>query len=235
MISENLAAVTKRITIAAKKVNRDPGSVKLVCVTKGRTIEQIKVAASLGVSDIGENRVQEAVEKYNNLKPDTSNLKPKWHLIGHLQTNKAKDAVRIFDLIHSVDSFKLAQEIHKQAAKINKVQDVLIEVNISGEPTKFGVAPEKLMVLAKDMISLYNIKLSGLMAIAPVVENPQAARPYFVKLRELKEEINNSLLKAYSLKLMTLSMGMSQDYEVAIEEGATMVRIGTAIFEGVTK
>lgn len=214
---------------AAQKSNRNPDDITLVCVTKGRPLEEIKEALTCGITDIGENKVQEALSKYSALQPMTIDQRPiKWHLVGHLQTNKAKDAVRMFDLIHSVDSLKLAGEIDKQAAKINKVQDILIEVNTSGEASKYGVAaigdglkPSPTIELVKEIVNLNNIRLCGLMTMAPVVGDKEEARPYFRKLRQLQEEV----------KLNTLSMGMSGDYEIAIEEGATMVRIGTAIFE----
>jgi PLP dependent protein len=148
--------------------------------------------------------------------------KAAWHLIGHLQTNKAKDAVKIFDLIHSVDSVHLAQEIDKQAGKLGKVQDILIQVNTSGEESKFGIAPEAAIDLLKAIVIYPNIKIKGFMTIAPEVEDPQTVRPYFRALRELRDKIDSS---------WSLSMGMTNDFEIAIEEGATMVRIGRAIFK----
>jgi pyridoxal phosphate enzyme (YggS family) len=199
MISENLSAIKKRIMEAAQKRGRDPGHIKLVAITKERPVEQIKEVVAAGVFDIGENKVQEAVAKYSELGLDdpTTQRLLKWHLVGHLQTNKAKDAVRIFDLIHSVDSLKLAKELDRQAARINKVQDILVEVDVSAEGTKFGIAPEKLESLVKDMISLRNIRLLGLMTIAPVAKDKEDARPYFAKLRQLQGELNNSMLTAY--------------------------------------
>lgn len=228
MICENIALVRENIRRATEKAGRNADSVTLVCVTKGRPPEEIKEAIRSGLCDIGENKVQEALAKYNALRK----AQIKWHLVGHLQTNKVRAAVEIFDLIHSVDSLKLAQEIDRQALKINKVQDVLIEVNTSGEASKFGVRPEETPGLIKEATGLKNIRLQGLMTIAPIAEDKELARPYFKKLRELKDEINKFLLTTYDLKLTTLSMGMSQDYEVAVEEGSTMVRIGTAIFKG---
>ena len=149
-------------------------------------------------------------------------------MVGHLQANKAKDAVRIFDLIHSVDSLRLAEELDKQAAKIDKLQDILIEVNTSGEAAKFGLKPGEVAGVIKDIAQLKNLNVRGLMTIAPIVDNPDAARPYFRNLKELSYKINE-LLPPNS-KLQTLSMGMTDDFEVAIEEGSTMVRIGRGIF-----
>ena len=233
MIAESLTGVREKIKKAAEKSGRNAGDIKLICVTKGRSLEETKEAIGAGVVDIGENKVQETVLKYNSLKLMTYDLKLiKWHMIGHLQTNKAADAVKIFDLIHSVDSLKLATEISAQAAKVDKIQDILVEVNTSGEKQKFGVNPDGLTELVKAIMSLKNIKVSGLMTMAPLVKNQEEARPYFRKLRQLQSEVNNLLITDYKLPITVLSMGMSQDYEVAVEEGATMVRIGTAIFEG---
>jgi len=227
MISNNIVRIKGLIDRAAQKRNRNPGDIRFVCVTKGRSPDQIREAARCGVADVGENRVQEAKGKYQLLK----DINIRWHMVGHLQTNKVKDAVRMFDLIHSVDSLKLAKEIDAQAAKINKLQDVLIEVNASGEETKFGAPPPKALDLVKDMIGLQHIKLLGLMTMAPFVKDKEATRPSFRKLRQLQVEINNFLSTVNYEPSTVLSMGMSHDYEVAVEEGATMVRIGTAIFE----
>ncbi len=231
MICGNILKVKESVKniVEAKKENQR--EVKLICVTKGRTVEEIREAINCGITDIGENKVQEAKEKFQMLEPP-GNIK--WHMIGHLQTNKARDAVKIFDLIHSVDSARLAVEMDKEAKKINKVQDILIEVNTSGETAKFGVDPENLTELVKEAIGLNSINLKGLMTMAPVVKNKEDARSYFRKLRECREAVNVFLytLTPHYLPLTTLSMGMSQDYEAAVEEGSTMVRIGTAIFEG---
>lgn len=205
-------------------------SITIVAVSKGRPLEQIKEAVEAGITDIGENKVQEALEKYNAIRTTQYAQRIKWHLVGHLQTNKVKDAVRIFDLIQSVDSLHLAQEIDKQAARINKIQDILVEVNVSGESTKFGLKPDAAIEVIKEIARLKNIKIKGLMTIAPMVDNPQITRPYFRELRELRDKINHLRFTTYDLQL--LSMGMSDDFQVAIEEGATMVRLGRAIFEG---
>jgi pyridoxal phosphate enzyme (YggS family) len=230
MLKENLECVKAKIYATARKVGRSPEDITLVCVTKGIDTERIKEIISLGIANIGENRVQEAKEKYTILT-QTANRKPltvRWHMVGHLQTNKVKYAVRLFDLIHSVDSLKLAQEIDKEAKKINKIQEVLIEVNTSGERTKFGIEPEKTLSLAEEILKLRNLRLRGMMTIAAILNNPEKARPYFRTLRELRDKIYQLRVTNYELPI--LSMGMSQDFEVAIEEGATMVRIGTAIF-----
>ena len=194
--------------------------------------KEISEAIKGGITDIGENKVQEALVKYRQLTANRYVLDTvKWHLIGHLQTNKARDAVKVFDLIHSVDSIKVAEMIDKEAAKIGKIQDVLVEVNTSGESTKFGVAPDELFNLAKGAEALNNVRLLGLMTMAPVVDDKEDARPYFKRLQQLKAGLDEFLLNAKSYPLTVLSMGMTQDYEVAVEENATMVRIGTAVFE----
>ncbi len=236
MICENLGELKNRVAIAAKRSARNPQDITTVAVTKTATVEMIKQAIDCGIKDIGENRVQDALEKFSALRHTPYAIRIKWHLVGHLQTNKAKDAVEIFDLIHSVDSLRIANEINKQAAKINKVQDILLEVNTSGETTKFGLKPEEVVEVLKKIANLKNISIKGLMTIAPIVDNPEKARPYFRKLRELRDEINRlssivPALPAGRHRPSFLSMGMTDDFEVAIEEGATMIRIGRAIFE----
>lgn len=229
MIAENIKAVTQRIAISCEKSGRPAGSAELVCVTKEATVAQMEEALAAGVKIFGENRVQDAAAKHKSIGDKAS-----WHLIGHLQTNKAKDAVKIFDLIHSVDSVHLAQEIDKQAGKLGKVQEILVQVNTSGEESKFGVTPEAAVVLLND-ISIYpNIKVKGLMTIAPEVEDPETVRPYFRALRELRDTIQSEASPQGDDSRSTiheLSMGMTNDFEVAIEEGATMVRVGRAIFK----
>lgn len=232
MVKDNILKVRSRIHTACSRANRDPQAITLVAISKGRDSRQIEEALDAGITDIGENKVQEALLKYNNqLTNEPTNQRTiTWHMVGHLQTNKVKDAVRIFDLIHSVDSIRLAQEIDKQAAKIGKVQDILIEVKTSPEETKSGIDPVEAAGLIQQIASLKHINTRGLMTIAALSGDPEKARPYFRRLRELKEEINN--LQPTSYDLQTLSMGMTDDFEVAIEEGANMVRIGRAIFEG---
>jgi len=222
-IADNLKMVTDRIASAAKRSGRDLLSVKLVVVTKTVDVDRIREAVDAGALILGENRVQEAKEKIEKLGPIAS-----WHLIGHLQTNKAKYAVKLFYLIHSVDSLELAKEIDKQAAKLGKVQDVLIEVSIAGEASKAGVASENAVALVKGVAKLENISIKGLMTMPPYSASPEDSRPYFKKLRELSESISRENIPGVSMN--ELSMGMSGDFEVAIEEGATIVRVGTAIF-----
>ncbi len=219
MITENIQRVRGRIDVVCSKIKRDPGKITLVCVVKGRSLAEVQEAIGSGIKDIGENRMQEALLKYNDMSQATRGTL-KWHMIGHLQSNKAKDAVRIFDLIHSVDSVNLAQEINKQAAKINKTQEVLLEVKTSPESTKSGFSPEAIPDARAKMLGLGNIKVRGLMTIAPLGES---AQPYFARLRKLRDDLNPEWL---------LSMGMSDDFEVAIEEGTDIIRVGRAIFEG---
>ena len=218
MVIENLTKVRGRIREAALRVGRDPHSVTLVAVTKQAEIDGVREAIEFGVTDIGENRVKDAAQKRELLDSHILN----WHMIGHLQSKKAKDAVRIFSVIHSVDTLKLACAIDKEAGKSGKVQDILIEVNVSGEKSKFGIAPGALGGFLKEAGHLKNINIAGVMTMAPFTDDAGRARPCF---RELKK-----LADAHNLK--EISMGMTQDFEVAVEEGATMVRIGSAIFRG---
>jgi hypothetical protein len=222
-IVDNYRTVTSRIASAAKRAGRDPSSVRLIVVTKTVDVESIRHAVAAGALALGENRVQEAKEKIEKL----GNI-ARWHLIGRLQTNKAKYAVKLFDLIHSVDDLELAKELDKQAAKAGKVQDVLIEVSIAGEAAKAGVAMQDVTTLVREAAKLKNISIKGLMTMPPFSENPENSRPFFRKLRDLAETMIKEDIPSVSMK--ELSMGMSGDFEVAIEEGATMVRVGTAIF-----
>jgi len=222
-VKDNLETINKKIKAAAWKVNRDPQEIKLVAVTKTATLEQIKEAINEGVKIIGENKVQEAKGKYQVLTTEV-----KWHLIGHLQTNKVKYAVEIFDLIHSVDSIKLAKEIDNRSVQFKKTIDVLIEVNISGEETKYGYNPEKVEAFLKEISEFSGIRVRGLMTIAPISKNKEEVRPYFRRLRELSERIRDKNIK--NIKMDYLSMGMTDDFEIAIEEGANIVRIGRGIF-----
>jgi len=223
MSTENLKKVTRRIQEACKRSKRDPKEVTLVCVTKEASLNDIIDAINNGITDIGENKIQNALLKYNKLK----DKKLTWHMIGHLQRNKVKDAIKMFDLIHSVDSFRLAQTINKEAVKQKSLIDILIEVNTSGEKSKFGVKPGKVLALVEEITSLSNIRLLGFMTMAPMVNDPEKTRPFYKQLKSIFDDIN---AKIPALKLEYLSMGMSQDFEVAIEEGANIVRIGTAIF-----
>ncbi len=224
-IADNFKEIIDRIALAAQRAGRDPSSVKLIAVTKTVDIKRIREAVAAGASALGENRVQEAREKIEQLGSLAG-----WHLIGHLQSNKAKYAVKLFELIHSIDSLELAQEVDKQAAKIGKIQDVLIEVNISGETSKAGIPADDAANLIRKTAALKNISIKGLMTMPPFFDNPEEARPYFKKLRDLSVQID--LDKIPNVSMEELSMGMSGDFEVAVEEGATMVRVGTAIFGG---
>lgn len=201
-----------------------PENVTLIAVTKTVDVDRIKVSIKAGVTNIGENKVQEALSKYSELKE--FNLK--WHLIGSLQTNKAKKAVQIFDLIHSIDTLKLAEVINKEALNICKVQDVLLQVNVSKEETKSGFEIENLFEVLSELSKLKNIRVRGLMTIANNTQEENKIRDCFRKLRELKEEINNKAF--FENELTLLSMGMTNDYKIAISEGTSMVRLGRAIF-----
>ncbi|MEW6738359.1 MAG: YggS family pyridoxal phosphate-dependent enzyme [Nitrospirota bacterium] len=225
MLIENASNILKKISHAAMRAGRSPDEVKLIAVTKTVGIEAIKDAIDAGLRIFGENRVQEAQKKISDLKSEISNSNIEWHLIGHLQKNKAKYAVQLFDLIHTVDSVELAEELNKQAEKIGKIQRVLVQVKLSEEETKHGISEDELILLLEEIKKLKNLKLEGLMTMPPFFEDPERARQYFRRLREIRD---NAEQKGF--KLPELSMGMSGDFEVAIEEGATMVRIGTAIF-----
>ena len=217
-----------RVSKAASSCNRESGSIRLVAVTKTVPAERIREAVTAGISIIGESYIKEAREKYDLL----SEIPVSWHFIGHLQTNKAKYAVKMFDLIHSVDSVRLAEELDIQANKINKVQNILIQVNIGKEKTKSGINEEDAPDLINKMSCFNNIFVKGLMVIPPFYDNPERVRPYFSALRILRDRIGSSLDSCLikNITMDELSMGMSGDFETAIEEGATLVRIGTAIF-----
>jgi hypothetical protein len=220
--------ICKRICRAAMRADRDPGDIKLIAVTKTVGIEAIKDAAALGFRIFGENRVQEArrkIEEFAAVRDKEGYLGIEWHLIGHLQTNKAKYAAKLFDLIHTVDSVELAEELDRQAEKAGKTQRVLVQVKLSEEVTKQGVSEEGLLPLLEKVRGLACLKLEGLMTIPPFFDDPEGARPYFRRLREIKESAEQK-----GFHLPELSMGMSVDFEAAILEGATMVRIGTALF-----
>jgi len=214
-IARNLRDVEHRIAQAAQRAGRSPAEITIVAVTKGLTAQAIEAALEAGIRHIGENRVQEAREKIARL----SNLQPcpTWHMVGHLQTNKVKTAVEIFDIIHSIDSLRLAEALSGRA---RNTVSVLLQVNISGEEPKSGFSEAELHKAAEDVARLPMLEVKGLMTIAPLVSDPEEVRPIFRRLRELRD----------SLGLEHLSMGMSDDFEVAVGEGATMVRIGRAIF-----
>ncbi len=224
-ITERLIVISARIKKAALRAGRNPEEIKLIAVTKTVGLEKIAEAVRAGVVILGENRVQEAQKKIQDAGYKIQDTEIQWHLIGPLQSNKAKNAVQLFDLIHSIDSAGLAEEANRQAEKINKVQRVLVEVKLSEEETKHGVSENNLRPLLEKINSLRNLKLEGLMTMPPFFDDPERARPYFNRSRKLRDEAVKS-----GFSLPELSMGMSNDFEAAIEEGATMVRIGTAIF-----
>lgn len=223
MLKENYSIVRENILKACEKAGRDPESVKLIAVSKTKPAEDIEEIYSLGQRDFGENKVQELSQKIEILPDDI-----KWHLIGHLQHNKVKYIIGKTELIHSVDSERLALTISKEAVKHNVTADVLIEVNVAGEESKFGVTTDETMELIEKISILPGIHICGLMTIAPFVADPEENRPVFRKLRELSVDIADK--KIDNVSMSVLSMGMTNDYMVAIEEGATFVRVGTAIF-----
>jgi len=221
MLSQRISSIFKKITYAALRAGRNPKEIKLIAVSKSQPIDKIIEAADLGLRIFGESKVQEAKDKIDKLK----NFNIEWHMIGHLQTNKVKNAVKFFEVIHSLDSEKLAVSINKEAEKINKIQRVLIQIKLSHEESKYGIGEDEVEKLIEKCKNLNNIKIEGLMTIPPYFDDPNAVRPYFSKLRQIRD----FLAKKYPF-IKELSMGMSHDFEVAIEEGATMVRIGTALF-----
>lgn len=220
-IADLLNRVQDDIQNAALEAGRKPEDVKLVAVSKTKPVELIMEAYDAGQRVFGENRVQELTDKVEKLPQDIE-----WHLIGHLQTNKAKSAVQYSNIIESIDSLHLFESVEKAASNLEKIIDVLVQVDIGKEDTKFGIEEENLYELIKPIVASKYLNLKGLMSIPPFLPNPEDVRPYFVKMRNLLDNINTR----FSLSLSELSMGMTNDYKVAIEEGATIVRIGTAIF-----
>ncbi|MBN1932459.1 MAG: YggS family pyridoxal phosphate-dependent enzyme [Desulfobacterales bacterium] len=223
-MKKKLKNVIERIRKAAEISGRDPETIRLVAVTKTVSVDRVAEAIDAGVTILGENYIQEAREKVTAL----SSYPVSWHFIGHLQTNKSKYVVKFADLIHSVDSLKLAQSIDKQAKKINKIQKILIQVNIGEENSKSGISVQNARDLIKEMSTLQNLSIKGLMILPPFFNNPEKVRPYFVEIRNLRDRLKKENIPNVSMN--ELSMGMTGDFEVAIEEGATLVRIGTAIF-----
>jgi len=225
ILLEKVKNVFRKISSAAIRSDRSPFDVRLIAVTKTIPFDRIKVAIDFGLRIFGENRVQEAQKKITECRSLITNCKIEWHLVGHLQTNKAKTAVQLFDLIHSLDSTGLAEELNKHAEREGKTQRVLIQVKLSEEETKHGVAKEHLMDFIGAVSAMKHLKLEGLMTMPPFFDMPETARPFFRELRELRDKAEK---EGYTLP--ELSMGMTNDYEVAILEGATMVRVGTGIF-----
>jgi pyridoxal phosphate enzyme (YggS family) len=232
-IERNLRRIRDDVAAACARVRRDPAGVTIVGVTKSAGLEEIKALLDLGAPDLGESRVQQLCERAGELsqllqrRPDAP--KPRWHMIGHLQRNKVKQVLDAAEVIHSVDTLRLAEEIDARSQRLERVCDVLLEVNASDEPQKFGVAVGAASHLAEMVSTLKHVRLVGLMTMAPRVSDPERARPTFARLRELFEEMRHDGLGGQAMR--HLSMGMSQDYAVAVEEGATMLRIGTALFE----
>ena len=223
MLKENLINVENNIVKACEKAGRNRSEVTLIAVSKTKPVEMLQEIYDANVRDFGENKVQEMCDKMEVMPKDIN-----WNMIGHLQTNKVKYIVGKTSLIHSVDSLKLAEEIQKQAIKNNVVVDILVEVNIANEETKFGISKEETIQMVKDIAKLDHIRIKGLMTIAPFVENPEDNRLYFREIKQLSVDINNQNIDNVCMDI--LSMGMTGDYMVAIEEGSTMVRVGTGIF-----
>jgi pyridoxal phosphate enzyme (YggS family) len=222
-IARNLEAVKQRLEAAARRAGRDPSEVRLIAVSKTVGVELIREAITAGHRLFGENYLQEAKDKIAALGPGVS-----WHFVGHLQSRKAKTVVELFDLIHSVDRLNLAQALEKAAAQVGKIQEILIQVNLAGEASKSGAAPEATPELLREIARLPHLQVVGLMTMPPWFDEPERVRPYFRALRELRDRLWERRLT--DNPLAELSMGMSGDYEVAVEEGATLVRVGTGIF-----
>ena len=223
MIKQQILSVEEKIQLACKNAGRNREEVTLIAVSKTKPLTMLQEAYDAKIRHFGENKVQELCDKYENLPNDIY-----WHMIGHLQTNKVKYLIGKTCLIHSVDSLKLAMEIERQAAKFDVTMDILIEVNIANEATKFGISKQETVDLIKEISKLPHVKIKGLMTIAPYVENPEDNRCFFRQIKELSVDITNQNIDNVSMNI--LSMGMTGDYMVAIEEGATMVRVGTGIF-----
>lgn len=220
MIKSNLEQIRERLTRAASKRGVSPGEITLVAVTKTVPVDVIGVAHALGINDFGENRVQEALTKIEFLPPDI-----RWHFIGHLQTNKVRIVLPVFDLIHSLDSIKLAGVIEKEGKKNNKKVNVLLQVNIGAEESKYGFKQEEVSDALGELADYRNLKVLGLMAVAPFLPDPEEVRPYFRQLYRIFKNV-----KIPGIEMKYLSMGMSNDFEVAVEEGANVVRLGSALF-----
>ena len=223
-LKDNIARVRERMAVACGRCGRRPEEVTLIAVSKTVPAERIRPAYEAGLRDFGENRVQEAKEK----RPALAGLDITWHLIGHLQTNKVKPARELFQWVHSIDSFRLAEKLDHAGEGRAARLPVLLEVNLGEEVTKFGAGEQEVIHLAEQVGRLPTLELRGLMVVPPYLENPEEVRPFFRRLRELARTIESRNLPNVSMR--ELSMGMSHDFEVAIEEGATMVRVGTAIF-----
>jgi len=223
MIGSNISEIIERIAGAARRAGRNPEDVVLIAASKGVEVDRLKDGLSAGIKVFGESKVQEAMPKLLALGKEAE-----WHFIGHLQSNKVKYVVGAFTLIHSVDSIELSEEINRRAEKMGMIQNVLLEVNVSGEKGKFGVMPDNVIAITNALSGLKYISLKGFMTIPPYSDDPEDARPYFRILREIRDKARQTGI--FTDDCGELSMGMSDDFETAIEEGATMVRVGTAIF-----
>jgi len=223
-----LEAINQRIAAACKRAGRQTSEITLVAVSKTVPVARIREAIEAGVRTLGESRVQEAAIKIPELEPLSAEREVQWHLIGHLQSNKARRAVELFDAVHSVDDFNLAERLDRFAGESGKRLPVFIEVNLGGEESKTGAAPDAVLPLCEQIGKLPSLELKGLMAVPPFSDTPEDARPFFRHLRRLRDEARRT--GAGGARFNDLSMGMSDDFEVAIEEGATFVRIGAAIF-----
>ena len=223
MLAENLKIVEEKICAACKRANRNRDEVTLIAVSKTKPVSMLNEVYHEGIRCFGENKVQELTEKYDRLPEDV-----KWHLIGHLQRNKVKYIIDKVELIHSVDSIRLAETIEQEAAKRNVIANILIEVNVAEEDSKFGLKVEDVLPIVEEIAKFPHIRIKGLMTIAPYVESPEENRNVFASLQKLSVDIAEKNIDNVSVEI--LSMGMTNDYEVAIEEGATMVRVGTGIF-----
>ncbi len=241
-VQDNIQGVRDRIVQACGRANRDPASVRLVAVTKSVDVEVIRVVLEAGLVDLGESRVQqlaqrgamiaETQKRRRILDGQHGAVVPVWHMIGHLQRNKVRSAMEWATVFHSVDSLRLAEEINSEACQRNLVADVLLQVNVAGEKSKHGIAVGAIEVFCEQIRALAGVRLIGLMSMMPLVDDPEEVRPLFRRLREIAEDLVTQ--ECVCSKACELSMGMSNDFEVAIEEGATMVRVGTALFEGLS-
>jgi pyridoxal phosphate enzyme (YggS family) len=223
-----LEAINQRIAAACERAGRQVSEITLVAVSKTVSVARIREAIEAGVRALGESRVQEAAAKIPELKQLSDEREVQWHLIGHLQSNKARRAVELFDAVHSVDNFKLAERLDRFAAESGKRLPIFIEVNLGGEESKAGAAPDEVLPLCEQIGKLPRLELKGLMAVPPFSSAPEDARPFFQHLRRLRDEARQA--GAAEGGLNDLSMGMSDDFEIAIEEGATFIRVGTALF-----
>ncbi len=227
-LRENLASIQQRIAATCQRAGRERSEITLIAVSKTVPADRLREAIQCGVRVFGENRVQEAAAKIAELGTEPGAIEIQWHLIGHLQSNKVRRAIELFDAIHSIDNLKLAERANSIASELGKRMPVFIEVNLGDEPLKTGAAPGEVQGLIEQIGKLESLELKGLMAVPPFPDDAEAARPFFRALRELRDQARASGLAGESFN--ELSMGMSNDFEVAIEEGATLVRIGTAIF-----